>query len=130
MPLADLLSSNPYEIFMADVLAGHYVGLHKVDVHECHHLAFEQDEIDWQIWIDAGDNPVPRKLVITYTTLPSHPQYIMTLIGSISFDTMPIPNAFDFTAPVGAEKIDFLPVETGETGSTPDVEDQIQEEEE
>ena len=34
----------------------------------CHHLSFEQATIDWQIWIDAGADPVPRKLVIAYKT--------------------------------------------------------------
>ena len=40
----------------------------------CHHLAFEQATIDWQLWIDAGKDPLPRKLVITYKTEDEVPQ--------------------------------------------------------
>ena len=45
----------------------------------CHHLAFVQDDLDWQIWIDAGERPLPRKLVIVYTSLPGAPQYAAVL---------------------------------------------------
>ena len=31
--------------------------------------------IDWQIWIDDGMQTIPCKLVITYKTQPSQPQF-------------------------------------------------------
>jgi len=30
--------------------------------------------VDWQIWIEQGEKPVPRKVVITYKELPARPQ--------------------------------------------------------
>jgi hypothetical protein len=40
------------------VQSGTYVGLHNVGKVKCHHLAFRQRMLDWQIWIEAGDQPL------------------------------------------------------------------------
>ena len=54
IPLADLLFRKPYEILIANVYTGTYVGLEKIADRDCHHLAFQQELIDWQIWIDLS----------------------------------------------------------------------------
>ena len=46
-----------------------------VNGQSCHALAFVEKDIDWQIWISAGPQLVPCKLVITYKTQPSQPQF-------------------------------------------------------
>ena len=66
VPIADLVYSDPYRVLIEYVESGFWVGRHSVDGTPCHHLAFSQDSIDWQIWIEDGPWPVPRKLVITY----------------------------------------------------------------
>ncbi len=75
LPLADLLYSDPYAVLMAGVTYGRYLGIHQAAGVACHHLAFSQATIEWQIWIDAGDKPLPRKLVISYVQEPGEPQY-------------------------------------------------------
>ena len=75
LPLADLLFRNPYETLTSNIQVGTYIGLSNVGGHSCHHLLFEQELIDWQIWIDAGQTPVPRKFVITYKQEPGQPGY-------------------------------------------------------
>jgi hypothetical protein len=79
LPLADLLFSNPYKTLTSNVQLGSYIGLGQVGDHSCHHLLFEQEMIDWQIWIDAGQSPVPRKFVITYKQEPGQPGYSVTM---------------------------------------------------
>ena len=79
MPAADLLFGNSYKTLIANVTTGTYIGLHSVGDHPCHHLAFRQEEIDWQIWVDAGETPVPRKLLITYKQETGHPTYSITM---------------------------------------------------
>jgi hypothetical protein len=74
-PLADLLFPNPYEVLTERVTSGTYLDRQAVGDNECHHLLFTQDNVDWQIWIDAGKAPVPRKVVITYKGDPDQPQY-------------------------------------------------------
>ena len=79
LPLADLLFRNPYETLTSNIQVGTYIGLSNVEGHSCHHLLFEQELIDWQIWIDAGQAPVPRKFVITYKQEPGQPGYSVTM---------------------------------------------------
>ena len=79
LPLADLLYSDPYRVLIAGVTYGRYLGLHQAAGVPCHHLVFAQDTIEWQIWIDAGDQPLPRKLVITYVLEEGEPQYSATI---------------------------------------------------
>jgi hypothetical protein len=79
LPLADLVFSDPYQSAMEKVRSGLYLGIHSVNEIRCHHLAFRQDGLDWQIWIDAGDRPLPRKLVITDKDAPGYPQFIALL---------------------------------------------------
>ena len=71
----------------------------------CHHLVFSQETIEWQIWIDASDQPLPRKLVITYVHEPGEPQYSAT-IRRWRLDPKFPEELFTFEAPEGAQKID------------------------
>jgi len=50
-----------------------------VDGVECEHLAFRGVDTDWQIWIETGARPVPRKYVITSKTLAGAPQYTLRI---------------------------------------------------
>jgi hypothetical protein len=74
-PLADLMYADPYKVLRENVQYGFYVGQTDVGGTRCHHLAFTEQNIDWQIWIEDGTQWVPRKLVITYKTLPGAPQF-------------------------------------------------------
>jgi hypothetical protein len=78
-PLADLLFSDPYKMLTADAYTGTYVGLHEVEGVQCHHLLFTQESIDWQIWIAATGQPVPRKFVIDYKSRPGRPEFSAVL---------------------------------------------------
>lgn len=46
--------------------------------------AFREGDIDWQIWIEKGDKPLPRKMVIVDRTDPADPAYIARLTWNIS----------------------------------------------
>lgn len=107
IPGADLLYSNPFPVLNGNVERGYYAGLHSVNGIPCHHLAFSQDDIDWQIWIEAGETMVPRKLTITYKDLPGSPQYT-AVFPAWDFSPSLLDEQFSFRPPAGAEKIDFL----------------------
>jgi hypothetical protein len=106
-PLADFLFSDPYKVLTEHVRGGEYVGLHHVGKTKCHHLAFRQRLLDWQIWIDAGETPLPRKLVITFRRQAGEPQYYAFMHR---WDVNPkvADGAFQFTPPEGVRKVDFL----------------------
>ncbi|MBP7937005.1 MAG: DUF2092 domain-containing protein [Phycisphaerae bacterium] len=118
MPLADLLAGKTYDSLLADVDSGDYLGLHAVGETECHHLLFRQENIDWQIWIDAGKVPLPRKLLITYTQEADQPQYIATMDD---WDLAPAVSeqTFIFAPPAGAESVPMSELVTDGEGAQP-----------
>jgi hypothetical protein len=107
LPLADFLYSDPYAVLMEDVTYGRYLGIHQAAGVACHHLAFSQDTIEWQVWIDAGEQPFPRKLVISYVQEPGEPQYSATL-RRWNMEVKAPEGLFTFEAPEGAQKIDAI----------------------
>ena len=105
LPLSQLFAENAYASFAAPRVAT-YVGLHRVQGIACHHLAFAQDNVDWQIWIGESDQ-LPHKIVIDFKTRPGRPQYVAVL-SDWNLDAQFTPTEFTFTPPEGAEKIDFV----------------------
>ncbi len=106
-PGADLVFSDPYAVLIENVKSGFHAGMHKVGGVSCHHLVFGQDAIDWQIWIEDGDRPVPRKLVITYKEAPDSPDYAAVFSGW-DFSVQLTDDVFTFKPPEGAERIEIL----------------------
>jgi hypothetical protein len=104
MPGADLLLAKSYDVLVTDVMESRYLGRAIIDGHECEHLAFRNFDTDWQLWVEAGDQPIPRKLVITSKTLNSAPQYTLR-IKSWKTGVKPTPDAFSFVPPAGAKEI-------------------------
>ena len=51
------------------------IGPSAVDGMTCEQYAFRQEGVDWQIWIQLGDFPLPRKLVIRTLTDDAKPQH-------------------------------------------------------
>ena len=107
IPLGDFLYADVYARLMGDVQRGVYVGIHQAAGVPCHHLSFEQATIDWQIRIDAGREPLPRKLVITYKTEDEVPQYAVT-IRKWNLQAK-LPDAlFAFSPPGGATQVEVV----------------------
>jgi hypothetical protein len=106
LPLSDLLYSDPYATLMEGVLYGKYLGLHQAAGVPCHHLTFGQEGVEWQLWIDAGAQPLPRKLAIAYWELAGVPQYQATFRR---WNLSPRLEAglFQFKPPSDAKKVDL-----------------------
>jgi hypothetical protein len=102
LPLADLFYWGERKN-TADVTSAIDVGASQVDGVTCEHYAFRQEGLDWQVWIQQGDFPLPRKLVITTTTDPARPQFtsVMTWNLAPSYNDA----AFQFVPPKDAKKI-------------------------
>jgi hypothetical protein len=78
-PGADLLLSNVFNVMMTDVVEAAVIGKGVIDGVECDHLAFRNVETDWQIWIESGAKPIPRKYVITSKGIGEAPQYTLRI---------------------------------------------------
>jgi hypothetical protein len=105
LPGADLLLKNSYEVLAEGVLTAKHIGLGVIDGVECEHLAFRNFDTDWQLWVEAGERPVPRKMVITSKTLSGGPQYTLRVKRWETGGT-PAPEAFVLTPPPGAQALD------------------------
>jgi hypothetical protein len=106
VPGADLLLARGYDELMADVLEVKHIGRGVIDGRECDHLAFRNLDIDWQVWIEAGDRPIPRKYIITSKTVTGAPQYTLRF-KDWNTDAVASADAFSFSAPAGTRKIDM-----------------------
>jgi hypothetical protein len=105
IPGADLLLSNAFEELSSGVLESWVVGSSVIDGVSCDHLAFRNLETDWQIWIENGDRPLPRKYVITSKTMATAPQYTLRLRDWKTGEPVAA-DAFAFTPPSGASRVD------------------------
>ena len=105
VPLADLLYGDPYAVLTEKVTYSRYLGLHRAAGVLCHHLVFAQPTIEWQIWIDAGEQPLVRQLAISYVREPGEPQYLASLTKWTLSPTIP-DTIFTFEPPEGAAKVD------------------------
>jgi hypothetical protein len=103
-PGADFLGTRVYDDLMADVISGKHVGRGVIDGVECEHLAFRDLDIDWQIWIEVGARPIPRKYVITSKGVGAAPQYTLR-IKDWNTEVPISADAFAFTPPQGANKV-------------------------
>ena len=88
-----------------EVTAASDYGPGVIDDVTCEHYAFRQPGLDWQVWVQLGDHPMPRKLVLTTTTDPARPQHTSVLKWNLapSYDAA----AFVFDPPPDAHKIVF-----------------------
>lgn len=103
-PGADLLYSNAFDVLTEDVVSAKHIGRGVIDGVECEHLAFRDVDTDWQIWIEIGARPIPRKYVITSKSVAAAPQYTLRIK---EWKTDVPADAFAFKSAPGAKKIAF-----------------------
>jgi len=79
------------------------VGPSQVSGTTCEQYALRQKDIDWQIWVQLGAFPLPRKIVISNRTDPERPQHTAVY----TWDLAPSFNdaAFSFDPPSWAHRV-------------------------
>jgi len=107
-PLSDLLHSDPCAVMLEDVRTGDFVGRHLAAGKVTDHLAFSQKEADWQIWVEDGPKPLPRKFVLNDKEVMGWPQFAATFTA---WNLNPHLSAklFVFTPEPDARRIDCPP---------------------
>jgi len=111
-PGADLIYKTTYKRLTEDVVSGLYIGTSVVDRVRCHHLAFRGNEVDWQIWIEDGDRPFPRKYIVTSKWIAGSPQFTVTTRGW-NLSPKIAEDMFTFAPPKDVKKIDFIRLTSG-----------------
>jgi len=105
LPLIDLFKWGTNEDDINKIKTAIDAGPTTVEGVTCEQYVFHQEGVDWQIWIQLGDYPLPRRLVITTLTDEARPQHSMTLAWNLapSFNEA----AFVFDPPPDAKRILF-----------------------
>ena len=108
LPFVDFFRWGTPSSNVADLKGAIEIGSAVIDGITCTQYAFRQNGVDWQVWIQDGDYPLPRKLVITSLTDDARPQTVAVYNWNLapSFDS----TAFTFTPPKDAVKIRFADV--------------------
>ena len=112
-PAGDLLYADAFDILMDGVHTGFSVGMAEVAGVDCDHLAFSAPGTDFQIWIQQGDRPLPRKLVITSRDVVNAPQFSIVMDA---WDQTPelSEDLFHFEPPEDALMIEFMALSADE----------------
>lgn len=105
LPLSDLFLWRDNLDAAAGIDEAIIVGVDQIDGISCNQFAFREKDVDWQIWIQRGDTPLPLKLVITSKEEKSQPQYVVVL----KWDTASAlsDQSYTFTPADGDHKINF-----------------------
>ena len=113
MPLAMLINSKLTEIFRGKITAADKVGTSTLTGTICTHLTARSKDVDLQVWVQEGEQPLPRRIVLTYRNEPGMPQYradltdwkIMTARddAKVTYKVPPGSEQFDFQAAIPSE---------------------------
>jgi hypothetical protein len=108
VPFADLFRWGTPESDLADITDATHIGPVAINGVTCEQYVFRQKGLDWQIWIQNGDYPLPLKLVLTTTSDEARPQHSAVYTWNLA----PSYNdkAFVFDPPADAKKITFAEV--------------------
>jgi peroxiredoxin len=105
-----------YRKLMEGVMRSELVGQEKIGNAECNHCRFIQDDFDWDIWIDAGKQPLVHKVSLDLSKQleDAPPQMKGAKISfAVTFSDWNVspkfaPDDFKFTPPEKAKKVDEL----------------------
>jgi hypothetical protein len=104
-PLADFLTDAPSKSFLSGVSTGQVVNTVTIDGVPCLHMFFSQPPgIELELWLDKNGQSLPRRLIVTYQSLPGAPEFIATF-SNWNFSVHPSDADFVFKPPAGAVRM-------------------------
>jgi hypothetical protein len=115
LPLARMFQTNLSAKLEQLVEEIDYVELNKLTDMPTDHLAVRTKDVDFQIWIAQGKEPLPRRIVITYKNSKGEPQFRADF-SNWNLSAKGVKGPFTFTPPKNAEKIPFIVRNRSEAG--------------
>ena len=83
-PVADIFLWGTERADVDSIKASAYVGPANIRGRDCDQFTYRQTGVDWQLWIERGSRPLPCKIVITTTSLPTRPEYSAVLTWDLT----------------------------------------------
>ncbi|VVE38552.1 hypothetical protein PIN31115_04013 [Pandoraea iniqua] len=122
LPLADLFYWGTDPDDAGQLRSALFIGLDRVNGEWCNHYAYQQPDVDWELWIRVGSRPLPCRFVITDTTQPSRPRHSVNYRWNVN-PTFAA-GTFTYQVPAEAQRIEMRPPgppqegPAGQTGQT------------
>lgn len=104
-PMLDFLYGDAEASFMSEITDALYVGECVQAGRKCHHLAFSQPDLDYQIWIPTEGDPLPVKYSITWKNEPLLPWFTAYFLEWNTEPTFP-DGSFAARVPKGAKRVE------------------------
>ncbi len=114
-PLAKMFRTNLSAELEQLVEEIDYVELNMLTDVPTDHLAVRTRDVDFQIWIAQGKEPLPRRIVITYKNSKGEPQFRADF-SNWNLSAKGVNGPFTFTPPKNAEQIPFIVRNRSEAG--------------
>jgi hypothetical protein len=107
-PLADLLTDDPAKSVLSGITSGGQVGTAIIDGVHCRHFFFDQaaEGLELELWLEDNDRALPRRVVVTYRTLPGHPTFSAEL-SDWDFSPQVPDSVFVFQPPAGVTQVEM-----------------------
>jgi hypothetical protein len=104
LPGRDLLTQDIYTPLMEAITESTSLGSIKIGDETCRQLAFRTNEVDYQLWVAEGDQPLPCRYTITTKWTYAAPQYTVTFTNWQVNQEIP-DNIFTLSAPKGTKQV-------------------------
>jgi len=114
VPVSDLVYRYAFHILTQDINSAIVVGKTDINGVSCNHLAFSRPDVDFQVWVADGDQPLPCKYVVTDTTTPEQLS-VSTVMSDWNVAPATMDSMFEFVPPKDANKIDFMPLDSAKS---------------
>jgi hypothetical protein len=99
--------SKDFTASLSRVKSGYRVGESIIDGVMCDHLALRNEKLDVQVWIEKGNEPAPRRIVITHKELQGQPR-VWVQFTEWDFSPELSERIFTHSPPQDAERVGFL----------------------
>jgi hypothetical protein len=109
LPLADLFMSDLGPMLVENVVAARWIGQEKDrEGVETEHVALRlRTGVDVQLWIRAGDEAVPKRIILDFATADGRPQF-RGEFHKWNLDPRARDSAFELDVPKQAKKVPFV----------------------
>jgi hypothetical protein len=112
-PLANLLYSDLWGVLELRIDSASHLGDSRIEDVACDHLYFRNPDVDWQIWIEQGERPLPRRLVVRYKNAPKSPTFRASIRGW-NLKPRVKDKLFELDLREGAKQVPFEELEPGD----------------
>jgi hypothetical protein len=107
LPLAALFQSRSANDLQSRVQSVEYVEKTGILGAPAHHLVGRTDTVNFQVWVSDGDQPLPQRIVLTYSGAPGQPEFRAQFTAWNLAPETP-ESLFTFAPPANATKVPFV----------------------